>query len=140
LSVLGTGRLYPPGIITDTHLCYRLSQPQGRGAAERMSIKNASYTTGNRTCDLTACRTVPQPTAPPRTPTLPTTNTTFYTLKTLVSSLESSGVRYWNGKIISKHTVHTHFRHDTHGALCTEIAGPSSWRTRPIPIFYCNFL
>jgi hypothetical protein len=31
-------------------------------------MKNSSYTRGNRTRDLLACSTMPQPTAPPRTP------------------------------------------------------------------------
>ena len=33
-----------------------------------MSMKNSNDTIGNRTCDLTACSAVPQPTAPPRAP------------------------------------------------------------------------
>jgi hypothetical protein len=33
-----------------------------------MSMKNSSDTIGNRTRDLPACSTVPQPTAPPRAP------------------------------------------------------------------------
>jgi hypothetical protein len=33
-------------------------------------MKNSNETIGNRTRDLPACRTVPQPTAPPRTPQL----------------------------------------------------------------------
>jgi len=33
-----------------------------------MSLKNSNDTIGNRTRDLPACRTVPQPTAPPRAP------------------------------------------------------------------------
>jgi hypothetical protein len=33
-----------------------------------MSMKNSNETIGNRTRDLPACRTVPQPTAPPRAP------------------------------------------------------------------------
>jgi hypothetical protein len=32
-----------------------------------MSMKNSNYTIGNRTRDLPACSSVPQPTAPPRT-------------------------------------------------------------------------
>jgi hypothetical protein len=52
-----------------THFCQRLSQPQGHSAARRiMSMKNSSNTIGNRTRDLQACSTVPQPTAPPRAP------------------------------------------------------------------------
>ena len=31
-----------------------------------MSMKNSNDTIGNRTCDLSACSAVPQPTAPPR--------------------------------------------------------------------------
>jgi hypothetical protein len=69
LSVLCTGRFYPPGIIPGTHFCYGLSQPQGHSAAGRiMSMKNSSDTIGNRTRDLPACSTVPQPNAPPRNP------------------------------------------------------------------------
>ena len=33
-----------------------------------MSMKNFSDTIGNRTCDLSTCSAMPQPTAPPRTP------------------------------------------------------------------------
>jgi hypothetical protein len=54
--------------------------------------------------------------------TLPTTNTAFYKLKILASSLEGSGVRHWHCIIISKHTIRTQFRHETHSALCTKIA------------------
>jgi hypothetical protein len=64
LSTLRTGRLYPPGIIPVTHFCYRLSQPLGHSAAGRMSLENSSDTIGNRTHDLPACSTVPQPNAP----------------------------------------------------------------------------
>jgi hypothetical protein len=35
-----------------------------------MSMKKSSDTIGNRTRDLTACSTVPQPTAPPRAPNI----------------------------------------------------------------------
>jgi hypothetical protein len=63
-SALCTGHLYPPGIISGTHFCYRLSQPQGQSAARRiMSIKNSSDTIRNRTRDLLACSSVPQPIA-----------------------------------------------------------------------------
>ena len=69
LSALRTGHLYPPGNIPGTHFCYRLSQPQGHGAARRiMSMKNSNDTIGNRTRDLPTCSTVPQPSAPLRTP------------------------------------------------------------------------
>ena len=33
LSILCTGRLYPPGHIPGTHFCERLSQPQGHSTA-----------------------------------------------------------------------------------------------------------
>jgi len=57
LSTLRTARLYPR-----KYFCYRLSQPQGHGAAGRiMSMKNSSDTIGNRTRDLPACSAVPQP-------------------------------------------------------------------------------
>jgi hypothetical protein len=53
----------PPGIIPDTHFCYRLSQPQGHSAAGKiMSMKNSIDKMGNRTRDLPTCSTVPQPT------------------------------------------------------------------------------
>jgi len=59
----------PPGNIPGTHFCYRLSQPQGHSAAERiMSIEKSSDTIGNRTRDLLTCSAVPKPTAPPRPP------------------------------------------------------------------------
>jgi len=70
LSAIRTGRLYPPGNIPGTHFCQRLSRPQGHSAAGRIvSTKNSSGTLGNRTHDLPACSSVPQPTAPPRSPT-----------------------------------------------------------------------
>jgi hypothetical protein len=66
LSVLRTGRLYPPGNIAGTHFCQRLSRPQGHSAAGRMiSMKNSNDTIGNQTRDLPACSAVPQPTAAP---------------------------------------------------------------------------
>jgi hypothetical protein len=62
----------PPGNISGTHLCWRLSQTQGHSATGRiMSMKNSSDTFGNRTRDLPACSAVPQPTALPRTPIHP---------------------------------------------------------------------
>jgi hypothetical protein len=36
LSAVCTGLLYPPGNIPGTHLCYRLSRPQGHSAAGRI--------------------------------------------------------------------------------------------------------
>ena len=59
----------PPGNIPGTHFCYKLTQPQGHSATERiMSMKNSNDTIGKRTRDLPACSAVPQPTAPPRAP------------------------------------------------------------------------
>jgi hypothetical protein len=72
LSALRTGCLYPPGIIPGIHFCYRLNQPQHHSAAGRiMSTKNSSDTIRNRTCDLPASSTEPQPTVPPRDSLVP---------------------------------------------------------------------
>ena len=69
LSALRTGRLYPPGNITGTHLFERLSRPQGLSAAGRMtSMKNSSDIIGNQTRDPPACGAVLQPTALSRAP------------------------------------------------------------------------
>ena len=69
LSVLRTGRLYPPGNIPGTHFCYRLSRPQGHSAARRiMSMKNSTDNIGNRTLDIPTRSPVPQQTAPQRAP------------------------------------------------------------------------
>jgi hypothetical protein len=69
LSALCTGCLSPPpppGNISGTHFCYRLSQLQGYSAAGRIiSMENTNDSIGNRTRDLTACSAVPQRTAPP---------------------------------------------------------------------------
>jgi hypothetical protein len=66
LSTLRIGRRYPPRIIPGTH--FRVNPK----AIVRREIlcqwKNSSDTTGNRTRDISACGTVPQPTAPLRTP------------------------------------------------------------------------
>jgi hypothetical protein len=44
----------PPGNIPGTHICWRLSQPQGHRVTGRiMSMKNSNGTIGNRTRDLT---------------------------------------------------------------------------------------
>jgi len=59
----------PPGNITGTHFCKRLSHPQDHSAAGRiMSMKNSNDNIGNRTRDLPACSAVPQPTEPLRAP------------------------------------------------------------------------
>jgi hypothetical protein len=60
LSALRTSRLYPPGKISGTHFCYRLSRPQGHSATKRiMSMKNFTDTIGNRTRDPPICSEVP---------------------------------------------------------------------------------
>ena len=70
----------PPGNIPGTHFCQRLSQPQGHSAAERiMSMKKSNDTIGNRTRDIPACGTVPQPTAPPRVLIFSSTKSYKYT-------------------------------------------------------------
>jgi hypothetical protein len=59
----------PPGDAPCTHSSYRLNQPQNHCAAGRIkSIKNPNDPSRNWTCNLPACGTVPQPTAPPHTP------------------------------------------------------------------------
>jgi len=53
LSALRTGNPYTPENVPGTHLCYRLSRPQGYSADESiMSIKNFNDTIRNRTRDL----------------------------------------------------------------------------------------
>jgi len=62
----------PPGNTPGIHFCYSLIQPQGHSAARKIiSLKNFNDAIWNRTRDLPACSTVPQPTAPPRIPRLP---------------------------------------------------------------------
>ena len=57
----------PPGNITGTHFCWRLSQPHGLSGARRiMSTINSYDNIGNQTSDLPTCSAVPQPNAPPR--------------------------------------------------------------------------
>jgi hypothetical protein len=53
MSDLHTCCLYLPGNITGTHVCERLSRPQGHNAAGSiMSMKNSNHTIWNRTRDL----------------------------------------------------------------------------------------
>jgi len=53
LSALRNGSPYTPANTPSTHLCYRLSRPQGYSADESiMSIKNFNDTIRNRTRDL----------------------------------------------------------------------------------------
>ena len=68
-SPLHTICLYPPGNITGTHFCWRLSQPQGHIVAGRiMSMKNSSDAIGNWTYDLLACSSFTEQSALLRTP------------------------------------------------------------------------
>jgi hypothetical protein len=53
LSALRAGRLLPTRKISDTHLCYRLSQAQSHSAAGRFrSIENSNYVIRTRNHDL----------------------------------------------------------------------------------------
>ena len=68
-SALRSGYLYAPGNISGTYFCQMLSLPQDHSAAGRIvPMKNSNDTIGNQTCDLPACSSVSQPTAPPRAP------------------------------------------------------------------------
>jgi hypothetical protein len=70
LSALCTGYFYPPGSIPDTHFFSRLSRTHWHSTTRRiMSMKNSSGIIGNRTRNLPAYNTMPQPTAPPCIPT-----------------------------------------------------------------------
>jgi len=67
-SALCTGCLYPQGDIPGTHFFYRLSWLQVQSVTGRMSTKNSNDTVENRTRDLPACSSVPQPTVPHPSP------------------------------------------------------------------------
>ena len=81
----------PPGNIPGTHFCKRLSQPQAHTATGRiMSMKNSNDTIWNRTRDLPACSSVPQPTAPPCTLSLRVgTKVTYFSLNDIGSTSSS---------------------------------------------------
>ena len=67
LSVLSTGRLYPPGKSPDTYFCERLSRFRGRGAAGRIKpAKNLKDPIGNQTRDRPAFSAVPRLAVLPR--------------------------------------------------------------------------
>jgi len=63
-SAQRTGRLYPPGNIPGTHLCWRLSRLQGHSAAGRIKSLKNSKKLNLRPSDLQRSTL----TAPPRTP------------------------------------------------------------------------
>jgi hypothetical protein len=55
--------------IPDTYFCYGLSRSQGHSAAGRFrTVEKSNGLFGSRTCDLSACSIVPQPTTLPLTP------------------------------------------------------------------------
>ena len=57
LSVLGTGRLYPPGKIS---ILFESESTRGHSAAGRITLtKNLKNSIGNRARDLAACSAVP---------------------------------------------------------------------------------
>jgi hypothetical protein len=69
---------FTPRKIPGTHFCWRLSRPQGHSAAGRIwPIEKFNDNIRNRTRDLLACSTVPQPTPLPRAPSV-----LVYTLQT----------------------------------------------------------
>jgi hypothetical protein len=69
LLALCTGRPLLPRKIPGTHFCQRLSRPQGHSEAGRIrSIEKTNDLIRNRTCDLPACSTVPQPITLPCSP------------------------------------------------------------------------
>jgi hypothetical protein len=58
-----------PREIPDTHFCQRLSRPQSHSAARRIRpIEKIQWPHRDRTRNLPACSTVPQPTTLPRAP------------------------------------------------------------------------
>jgi hypothetical protein len=77
-SVLCTGRHYPHEIPLLLIYVKRLSRPQSHSAIGRiMLINNVNYTIGNRTCDLPACSSMPQPIAPHCAPLVHTLHTIY---------------------------------------------------------------
>jgi len=69
LPAARTGRLYLPGNIPGIHFYWRLSRSQGLSVAGRI-MSYSNYHIGNRTRDLPACSTLPQPTVLPRAPNI----------------------------------------------------------------------
>jgi len=111
LSALRTGRLYPPGNIPGTHLCQRLSQPQGHSAAGRitcMSINNSNDSIGNRARDLPASNAVPQPTAPPCAPVTVITGRQKF-VSSSASTRETNKVAQWESTMCSARDVNRHY-------------------------------
>jgi hypothetical protein len=62
---------FPPGYAPGTHICSRLSRPQGHSAIGRiMSMENSNDTIWNRTSDLPICSSVTTTVPPSAVPTL----------------------------------------------------------------------
>jgi hypothetical protein len=68
MSALRAGRPLPPRKIPGTHLCQRLSRPQGHSAAGRIRSIEKIHLIGSHTRDLPACSLVSQPTTLSRNP------------------------------------------------------------------------
>jgi hypothetical protein len=67
LSASSTDRLYTPGNIPGSRLCYSLSRTQGPQCTRKDYLNKAYNKTGrNRTRNLRACSAAPHPTAPPQ--------------------------------------------------------------------------
>jgi hypothetical protein len=65
LSRLRTACLYPPGKISGSHFYLTPIQPHGHSEVGRiMTMKNSSDTIRNRTLEIQAFSTVPQPNIP----------------------------------------------------------------------------
>jgi hypothetical protein len=76
LSALRAGRPLPPRKIPGTHICYRLSRPQGHSAAGWIRSIEKIHLIGTQTRDLPACSIVPQLT------TLPLLVCSYQTIRT----------------------------------------------------------
>ena len=67
MSTLSSNHIYPPEDTLGTHFFQKLDRSQSHRASGRIkSMKNSFYPIENRTRDLPACSTVPQPTTPHR--------------------------------------------------------------------------
>ena len=44
LSAINIGRLYPAGVTSGTHFCWRMGRPQGHSAAGKVMVMNISMT------------------------------------------------------------------------------------------------
>jgi len=99
LSTIRTGRLYPPGNISGSHISVRgwvnrrvTVRPEGLCQWETLND-----TIGNRTCDPPACSAVPQPTAPPRTPWGYVNGQTVKQIRSFIAKLCPVNWKIWKG-------------------------------------------